>query len=138
MNVKGKSCSMIEACSKHMCLVLLRKSLILASVRSTFQSIKNNYLATSLHSFQTLKIQNKIPKKQQNKHQFKKCFSITESLNSSWETGHRSPLPFRYSFESMILGPRMRIPRHHRDDITFLVGNPNLNLHLRLASWVGG
>ncbi len=27
---------------------------------------------------------------------------------------------------------------HHQVDITFLVGNPNLNLHLPLESWVGG
>ena len=26
----------------------------------------------------------------------------------------------------------------HQDDITFLFGNPNLNLHLLLESWVGG
>ena len=28
--------------------------------------------------------------------------------------------------------------RHHQVDITFLVGNPNLNLHLPQASWEGG
>ena len=35
--------------------------------------------------------------------------------------------------------PVVPLPRNsdHPDDITCLVGNPNLNLHLRLASWQG-
>ena len=38
-----------------------------------------------------------------------------------------------------ILGlPPTQDASHHQDYEPFLVGNPNLNLHLPLASWVGG
>ncbi len=67
-----------------------------------------------------------------------------EALKSKPVTFVSAPF-FSYTWFSrhlQVLGWSSKYPppsnSSHQDDITFLVGNPELNLHLWLESWVGG